>query len=171
MKRRLVMAFFLALLLFAIPATALAAEMSPVTAYGTLDSISVSIEKPAGESGRVVVLERTLEGTFLSGDLAGAFSITYHTNVVLLTQAGNIAGSLRWGDLVFRLNGKSQPVTWVPVPGGMIGQLTVTGKWELTGGKGKGTFEAFLVFVPTEAGHIARLLPGSCLSVSGSWSR
>ncbi len=174
MKRALIGIIALLLLVLVLPGTALAAKV-PVSAYGVITSISESEEFPAGTSGRIKVVSRTIYGSFTSGDILGSFTMTYKANVELATQAGNLAGTLTTGPHLFYVSGYIQPVQWIPIPGSpdaYTGLLTATGEWALGDPKddrGSGTFTARIVFVPTPDGHVASILPGSEFTMSGVW--
>ncbi len=134
---------------------------------GSITDISAANEQPAGNSGRFVVYERTATGFFNDGDLDGPFSMIYKANVELATQAGTMSGKLTSGSFTFAVSGKSQPISWFSVDGGMIGQLS--GRWNSSTQKvdGEGTFTSNILFIPTPDGHISRVLPGSFFSMTG----
>ncbi len=155
------------------PAIPVAAAHEDLDASGPITGISESYEKPAGDSGRIVVISRSIYGTFASGGLLGDFVMTYKANVELATQAGNFSGTMTRGPYVFNVWGKSDPVQWIPVPdspGAYIGRSTASGSWDMaSGGNSAGTFTTVLIFVPTAEGHIASILPGSNVTMTGLW--
>ena len=110
-KRLLFISLALALVLTTlVPATALAAKPEPFEASGTITYISPGTVFPAGQSDRWVVVERELTGE-LSGDISDDFTMTYKANVEsVVTQAGNLHGTLEAGDYVLKVNGKIQPL-------------------------------------------------------------
>lgn len=69
----------------------------PFSASGTILTIDTGDVRPAGQSGRFIVRERHITGTFTGsiGGTAGVpFVITFDTNVPLATQSGRIHGRL-----------------------------------------------------------------------------
>ena len=71
--------------------------------------------KPAGKSGRFVVKDRTVTGALtaiLPGSPEGRFTFVYGTNVPLLTQSGQIHGtlSIAGGEIEARVSGRSSLV-------------------------------------------------------------
>jgi hypothetical protein len=179
-------------LAFSMPSAALAKAPAAINAGGVITSIDDGTVFPAGNSGRYVVAARTITGT-LAGDISGDFTLNYKANVELATQAGNLHGTLVAGSQVLEVNGNIQPlqayagnlytflgVFTVPgfgplpfyyVPG--VGatplfDLEISGHWTATSGaKGNGNFTASVIFIPTADGHVAFVVPGSQLSMSG----
>jgi len=172
MKRRLLfISLTLALVLTTLmPSAAVAAKPASFGASGIITYISPGTVFPAGESGRWVVVERELSGTFLSGDIDGDFTMTYKANVELSTQAGNLHGTLETGPYVLKLNGKIQPLEMVPTPLGIeLPKLTIYGRWTFTdGARGQGNFEAWVIFIPTPEGHVQSIV-ASALNLTGKW--
>ena len=153
------------------PAAALAAKPVSFGASGIITYISPGTVIPAGESGRWRVVERELSGTFLSGNIHGNFTMTYKANVELLTQAGNLQGTLKAGPYILKLNGKIQPLVFAGwfAPGIPLYQLTINGRWTFTdGAKGQGDFSAWAIFVPTPEGHVA-FITESAFDLTGKW--
>ena len=172
MKRRLAfISLALALVLITlIPAAALAAKPASFGAGGIVTYISPGTVFPAGESGRWVVVERELGGTFLSGNIGGAFTMTYKANVELSTQAGNLHGTLKSGPYVLKLNGKIQPLEMVPTPFGIdLPKLTIKGHWTFANGvQGEGSFDTWVIFIPTPEGHVGSIV-ASGINLTGKW--
>jgi hypothetical protein len=161
-----------ALVIGFLPTAAFAAPQ-PMSADGTIDSISGTVGFPTGSSGNYKVTSRTITGTFTSGDLNGDYSLTYKANVDLNTQAGNFNGDMTNGSLQFDVWGTSYPVVWTlsaDSPVGYIGTSSVSGSWKGHGWPGTGTFSGTFSFVPTVDGHIDYIIPGSTLSLSGQWN-
>jgi len=152
------------------PATTLAAKPAYFGAVGIVTYISPGTVHPAGESGRWVVDERELGGTFLSGDIDGDFTMNYKANVELSTQAGNIHGTLKAGPYVLKLNGKIQPLEMVPTPFGVdLPRLTIKGYWTFTNGEqGGGNFDTWVIFIPTPEGHVSNIV-ASAINLTGNW--
>ncbi len=172
MRRKLLLMVLTQVLVLSMlmPATALAAKPVPLEASGIVTSMSSGTVFPAGESGRWVVVERELGGTFLTGDMSGDFTLTYQANVELSTQAGNLHGTLETGSSVLKLSGAIQPLEMVPTPFGFdLPKLTINGRWASTNGmQAKGNFDAWVIFIPTPDGHVAQIVD-SAINLSGNW--
>ncbi len=174
MKRRMLFITLALVLLMTmlVPGAALA---KPQTFYaggvitGIEDTIIGENAFPAGESGRWRVVGREITGE-LSGDVNGSFIMTYKANVELATQAGNLQGDMIVGDESFKVNGKIQPLEMVPTPLGIdLPKLTITGHWNMDGkGPGNGDFEAWVIFVPDEYGHVVMIIASSFV-MEGKW--
>jgi hypothetical protein len=168
MKRRILfLSLALVLLLTVlIPGAALAAKPQPFNATGSINGIEDTVVGenafPAGESGRWRVIDREIYGE-LAGDVNGGFVMNYRANVELATQAGNLHGDMTVGDTAFKVNGKIQPLEMVPTPLGFdLPKLTITGHWNLDGkGPGNGDFEAWVIFIPDEYGHVVMIVASS----------
>jgi len=175
MKRRMLfisLALVLVLTVL-IPGAALAAKSQPFYAAGVITGIEDTVigdnAFPAGESGRWRVVDREITGQ-LSGDVSGDFIMNYRANVELATQAGNLHGDLVMDGASFKVNGKIQPLEMVPTPLGIdLPKLTITGHWNLDGkGPGNGNFEAWVIFVPDEYGHVVMIIASSFV-MEGKW--
>jgi len=168
--RALFSSIALALVLTALmPVATLAAKPVSFDTSGIVTQISPGTVFPAGESGRWIVVERELCGTFLSGNINGDFTMTYKANVKLSNQAGNLHGTLKSGPYVLKLNGKIQPLEIVPTPLGIdLPKLTITGHWTFTdGAQGNGNFDVWVIFIPTPEGHVGSIV-ASALSLTGN---
>lgn len=152
------------------PATALAAKPVSLEADGIVTCISPGTVFPAGESGRWVVVERELSGTFLCGDINGDFTMIYKANVELSTQAGNLHDTLETGPYIIKLNGDIQPLEMMPTPFGIdLPKLTIKGHWTFTNGaQGRGNFDVWVIFIPTPEGHVDSIV-ASAISLTGNW--
>ncbi|MBI4288934.1 MAG: hypothetical protein HY671_10950 [Chloroflexi bacterium] len=163
------------------PAPASAAKPVAFNATGTIGSISPGTVKPAGGSGRFVVVEREIGGFFVAGDLGAAsisgdptsgvpFTMYYKANVELATQAGNLHGTLTAGDKVLNLNGKIDPLGFVDIGIGVpLPKLSISGHWNFTNGaQGEGEFTAWAIFAATPEGHIF-WIPLSGFAMTGQW--
>ena len=168
-KKALFTALVVALVLTTLaPVAALAAKPTDFNALGSIASISPGTVIPAGESGRWRVVERELSG-ILSGDINGDFTMTYKANVELLTQAGNLHGTLVAGSYVAKVNGKIQPLQWLGVPYASPAQLTITGRWTFVDeARGQGDFTATAIVVLNEYGHVV-YIPWSQFIMTGKW--
>jgi len=160
------------------PGTALAKKgggFEEFYATGEISGIDPGTVKPAGNSGRWVVSERAVIVQFTDG----TGTMTYAANVPIETQAGSFHGQLEKGDLVFRVQGKSEPITYrYDIPSGLpepyppslpVYRLEFSGSWTLvSGGQGNGTFSGWADFVPTPEGHVGLILD-SAFTMTGKW--
>jgi len=96
--------------------------------------------------------------------------MTYRANVELATQAGNLHGTLETGDYACKVNGKIEPLGFVEMwPGVYLPKLTINGHWTFTNGaRGNGDFEAWVIFIPDEYGHVATIVASSFV-MDGKW--
>ena len=165
----LVLALVLTILM---PAAAIAAKPVPFNSNGIITHISPGTVFPAGDSGKWVVVERDLNGTFLSGGIEGDFTMTYKANVELLTQAGNLHGTLEVSPYALKLNGKIQPLEMVPTALGVdLPMLTIKGNWTfINGAKGRGDFYVWVIFIPTPEGHVGSIV-ASAVGLTGDWQQ
>ncbi len=155
------------------PATIAVAKSNDTVAVGFLYNINEGVVNPAGDSGRFRVAERSIDGVFTSGQITGPFTLTYHANVVLSSQAGNFQGTLATaGGYVLNVNGATEPATFFgfygPYP---LYEIKISGRWNVLSGpeKGNGDFTANLVFIPTPDGHIYLVIPDySAVALTGS---
>jgi hypothetical protein len=171
MKRKILMVgLVLALTLVLVsPVPALAAKPVGFNASGVITAIDEGNVFPAGNSGRWVVHERTIEGILSDGAITGEFELTYKANVTLATQAGNFHGRMvvNNGDYVINVNGKIEPLAFVPPYG--LPMLSLSGHWNFTdGAHGNGNFNAWLVFIPDEYGHVD-VIVASSINMAGKW--
>ncbi len=173
MKRRILfISLALVLMVTALaPATALAAKPKSFYAAGEINYIEATVIGdnvfPAGNSGRWRVVGREIGGE-LAGDSNGSFLMTYKASIESTeTQAGNLQGVLETGEYSFKVNGKIQPLEVVGIieiyPGIYVPQLklTISGHWNLSGSQGNGEFDAWVVFLPDEYGHVAMIVASS----------
>jgi len=172
-KKLLFISLALVLVLGAlIPAVALAAKPVEFNASGNITYIELGGSVfPAGESGRWVVASRYLDGTFLSGDVNGDFTLTYKANVDS-EQAGNLHGLLEVGAYTLRVNGTIEPLemvyfepwdTYLPM-------LTISGHWTfIEGAQGQGDFDAWLIFIPFGE-HVGMVVAGE-FTMTGKWQQ
>ena len=127
---------------------------------------------PAGKSGRFVVKDRTVTGTLaalLPGSPEGRFAFVYGTNVPLLTQSGQIHGTLSidGGEIEAKVHAESvlQGLTPEGLPIiGISGKLTFT-----SGATGTGEIQGVItpVLDPVSL-HIIGLAYGE-LGIAGQW--
>ncbi|MDO8635373.1 MAG: hypothetical protein Q7R34_03880 [Dehalococcoidia bacterium] len=165
MKRGFLIGFVLFLTLAVLtPVPALAAKPVLFSAVGTITSISDGTVKPAGDSGRWVVVERELGGS-LVGDINGSFTMAYKANVELATQAGDLHGTLQVGGNILNVNGKiGVGVTPIGYPG-----LIINGHWNFTkGAEGEGDLTAWVIPITDEYGHVTFILASS-FDLTGQW--
>lgn len=162
MKRLLMIGVIPVLLLVLAQGNILAAKPAAFSATGTISGISPGDVAAAGESGRWRITERELTGE-LSGDVGGTFVMSYKGNVELVTQAGDFHGTLATASMTFGVNGKIQPLEMAPIGNGVyLPKLTFSGHWAGTEGIcGNGEFSGWLIFVPSQDGHVATIVASS----------
>lgn len=171
MRRNLWLRILLAvgLALGAVVPTAALARGTRVSfsASGPVLTIDQGTVFPAGDSGRFMVMERTVFGT-LSGDLNGPFTFVYGSNVPLLTQSGPVHGRLSVGTYEAAVEGQSSllvgPGIAIRPDGGplaVVVVLRVTGSLAFTSGaQGQGDFTATVtVAIDPATGHILGVVP------------
>ena len=165
-----------------VAATAAKGNWSEFSAEGVISGITPGDVRPAGNSGRFVVKDRTISG-LLGGDLEGPFSFTYGTNVPIATQSGQIHGKASLADGAFEANVVAQsslvagpaiavdlsisPPSGSRLPGAVVGIVVgvgFDGKLIFTSGtQGRGTIVGELwTFVSLE-GHIIEVAPSGLL--------
>jgi len=164
-----------------VPAVASAGSpFTPLLSQGAIITIDDGNVTDAGESGRWVVKEREVTGVFPGPGLIGPFTFTYGSNVPILTQSGNIHGTLVVGAYKAKVRGTSSlmgggfclepdPSDGVLVVPFVI--LGVDGSFAFTAGtQGRGTFGAVVWANIDGAGHITGILPAgeSCYDPSGN---
>ena len=127
--------------------------------------------KPAGNSGRFVVSDRTVTGTLtalLPGSPEGRFAFTYATNVPLLTQSGQVHGTLSVdGGIEAKVHASSSLLGATPEG---LPVIRITGKLTfISGARGTGDIEGVIVPVLDPATlHIVGLASGE-VSIAGRW--
>jgi hypothetical protein len=188
MKKILVISLVLALALTLIlPSAVMAAPDKTVfSATGVFSSIDEGNVKPLGNTGRYLVADRHLSGSFINDTLTGNFTITYGGIFNIADQSGKLIGTLETANNKLCVIGETQPLQYVGYPGpdsdGSIVipcLMIVKGNW--TGLKGlaaKGTFEAQLVLnvyadpaQPT-FGHVKSVVEGqNILTMTGQYNR
>jgi hypothetical protein len=176
MKKYLILGVVLAMVLTLIlPSAALAAKPADFYTAGTISGITPGTVLPVGNSGNWRVLEREITGTFddvAGNSMVGEFTLSYRGVFELTTQQGNFRGLLTSGDKSFNVNGKVAPFELVLVDLDenvqvYLPKLSITGNWNYAdGGKGNGIFEAWLIFVPTNEGHIGYITASSFIMKS-----
>ena len=158
----------------------------PFSASGTILTIDTGDVRPAGQSGRFIVRDRHITGT-LTGSIGGTagvpFVITYDSNVPLATQSGRIHARLIAG--VYEAN-MTMASSAGPTPiecetpdgatciatgaGNFVPGLLLNGRINfLSGAKGQGTVNGWLIPILDEQGHIVSIA-ASLLSLSGRWT-
>ena len=176
MKKALFVSLALVLALgVLLPAPVQAAKPLPFSAGGTVYYITPGTVKPAGDSGRFVVVERDIVGS-LSGSINGAFTLNYKANVELATQAGNLQGAMQVGDSnTLNINGKIQPLEFAgfssSMPGNLVFKSTIDGHWNfLVGANGSGKFDAnILLIIDPLTFHVVGFEAGSFINLTGQW--
>jgi hypothetical protein len=164
MKKLLVIGIVLALMLtLVLPSVAMAARPTTFSAAGTMASIDPGTVKELGNSGLWLVKDRHIQGRFLSGDLGTeSYTITYGGVFKLVDQSGNLAGTMQVGSKLFVIDGKVAPLSLVDMGEYQLPQLTISGHWAgLKGVNATGSFNAYMIFVPTADGHVDYIVASS----------
>jgi len=160
------LALVIALTVF-MPAPALAAKPVPFYASGIITAISDGTVKPAGDSGRFVVVTRDIE-VVLNGDIGQPnihYAFSYKANVELATQAGNLHGTLLVDGKTLNINGK---IGVGMTPLGIHG-LIIDGHWNFTdGAKGEGDLAVWALPITDKYGHVL-YIPYSSFTLTGQW--
>jgi hypothetical protein len=168
-------------LLGCVSSPAFAGPHMPFSVSGTIAMIDTGDVKPAGQSGRFIVRDRHITGTF-TGSISAPFVITFDTNVPIATQSGRIHGRLIAGiyeaNVTMASSTGATPVecetpdgaTCIATPGGnFVPGLLLNGRMNfLTGAKGQGSVTGWLIPVIDDQGHIVTIL-ASQLAISGQW--
>ena len=153
----------------------------PFSVSGTITMIDTGDVKPAGHSGRFIVRDRHIAGTF-TGSISAPFVITFDTNVPIATQSGRIHGRLIAGvyeaNVTMASSTGATPVvcnipdgsTCIATPGGnFVPGLLLNGRMNfLNGAKGQGSVTGWLIPVLDDQGHIVNILVNQ-LAISGQW--
>lgn len=153
------------------PSQVLAAKPVPFVATGNVWYITPGTVKPAGDSGRFVVIERDILG-FMNAGIIGVYTFSYKANVELLTQAGNLHGTLTVGGYVLNMSGKTQPLEYSgeadcpavgsPVSPCSVFTSTIDGHWNfLVGARGEGNFNSDVFLIIDWTGHVVWIDGGS----------
>jgi hypothetical protein len=164
-----------------VSAPAFAGPHMPFSVSGTIAMIDTGDVKPAGQSGRFIVRDRHITGTF-TGSISAPFVITFDTNVPIATQSGRIHGRLIAGvyeaNVTMASSTGATPVecenpdgaTCIATPGGnFVPGLLLNGRMNfLSGAKGQGSVTGWLIPVIDDQGHIVNIL-ASQLAISGQW--
>lgn len=153
----------------------------PFSVSGVILTIDTGDVKPAGQSGRFIVRDRQITGTF-TGSISGPFVITFNTNVPIATQSGRIHGRLIAGvheaNVTMASSTGPTPVecetpdgaTCIATPGGnFVPGLLLNGRMNfLSGAKGQGSVNGWLIPILDDQGHIVSIV-ASQLTISGQW--
>ena len=164
-----------------VSAPAFAGPHVPFSVSGTITSVDTGDVKPAGQSGRFIVRDRHITGTF-TGSISAPFVITFDTNVPIATQSGRIHGrliaSVYEANVTMASSTGATPVecetpdgaTCIATPGGnFVPGLLLNGRMNfLNGAKGQGSVTGWLIPVIDDQGHIVNIL-ASQLAISGQW--
>jgi hypothetical protein len=168
-----------------VSAPAFAGPHVPFSVSGTILTIDTGDVKPAGQSGRFIVRDRHITGTFTGsiGGTAGVpFVITYDSNVPIATQSGRIHARLiagvYEGNMTLASSTGATPVecetpdgaTCIATPGGnFVPGLLLNGRMNfLSGAKGQGSVTGWLIPTFDIEGHISGIV-ASQLTISGQW--
>jgi hypothetical protein len=166
MKKLLLVSLMLALILALILPTAVVAgkpEIQPFQAAGILTDIDNGNVNQIGHSTLWKVSDRHIKVKFTQGDLNDNFILTYQGIFDLYTQAGDFVGNLVQdnGDTKAMVFGQVAPLTFIPVGkvGGGNPIIQISGTWTgVSGLKARGEFQASMVFIPDEYGHVAEIV-------------
>jgi hypothetical protein len=153
----------------------------PFSVSGTITMIDTGDVKPAGQSGRFIVRDRHITGTFM-GSINAPFVLTFDTNVPIDTQSGRIHGRLIAGvyeaNVTMASSTGATPVecetpngaTCIATPGGnFVPGLLLNGRMNFLGGaKGQGSVTGWLIPIIDEQGHIVSIV-ASHLAINGQW--
>lgn len=176
------------MMLTTVAATAAKGPRTPFAAEGAFLSINEGEVRPAGNSGRFVVKDRTISGILFGPSLVGPFDFTYGTNVPIATQSGQIHGTLAVGEYVAKVHASSSigltpvpcdpasspPGTCIPDPaspyGGWVPGLLIEGTLTFTDGTaGHGDLAGWVIpMIDPDTGHIIGIIAGG-IGVSGQW--
>lgn len=188
MKRPRKVLLAVGLLLVLAPATVVAGgPPTPFVAYGPIGSIDDGDVTAAGKGGRFVVRDREVTGVLFGsiGGLPGVpgagepYTFTFGTNVPLMTQSGEIHGTLTAGGYEAKVHAASEigatSISWCTVvpPGtpcdGFIPGLLLQGTFTFTAGaQGHGTATGWVIPLTDAAGHIVGVL-GGAIELTGQW--
>jgi hypothetical protein len=159
----------------------------PFSASGTILTIDTGDVRPAGQSGRFIVRDRHITGTF-TGSIGGTtgvpFVITYDSNVPIATQSGRIHARMIAGvyeaNMTLASSSGPTPVecetpdgaTCFATPGGnFVPGLLLNGRMNfLSGANGMGNVSGWLIPILDEQGHIVSIA-ASLLTITGQWSQ
>jgi hypothetical protein len=136
-------------------------------------------------SGRYIVEDRDVSGVIVRAPMIDAgtpFVLTYHANVPLLSQAGQVQAFLQAGGVELNTHFESQffgpcnPLlaTFAPLevlcPDGVFQGIYVSGNATFTAGAiGRGAFQGWLIpILDPETGHIAAGF--GAIQVDGQWN-
>jgi len=161
MRKILIISLVLAIVMaLVVPTAVMACRPDLFSAQGVISGIDTGTVKQLGNSGKWQVKDRTIVGEFQSGAFGNApFSLTYDGVFALATQAGNLRGDLYAAGSIVAVNGQVAPLTMVDMGAYSLPMLTITGNWNVKWGpKANGTFQAYFVFVPDEAGHVLQVV-------------
>lgn len=171
----------LAVGLISVPAFAVPPK--PFSASGPIATIDDGDVKPAGVSGRFIVRERHITGTF-AGAINADFTITYDANVPLATQSGPVHARMSVDSYVANMTivsslgptpvpcGIPDGVTCIETPiGNFVPGLLLNGSMNfLSCAQGTGTVSGWLIPILDAQGHIDSIA-ASLLTIAGQWSQ
>ena len=120
------------------------------------------------------IIDRDICG-YLEGDVKGDFVLTYSGTFSILSQEGDLTGTMVMRNRSFSVTGTVEPLVMVEIEGVELPlpQLTITGEWERdypgnnwghthrSNSGNEGTFQAWLIFIPDEYGHVTQIVASS----------
>lgn len=166
-------------------ASAWAGLSTPFSVSGTILTIDTGDVNQAGHSGRFIVRDRHITGTF-TGSIGGTtgvpFVITYDANVPIATQSGRIHARMIAGvyeaNMTMASSTGPTPVecetpdgaTCIATPGGnFVPGLLLNGRMNFqSGAKGQGNVTGWVIPILDEQGHIVSIA-ASQLTIAGQW--
>lgn len=164
-----------------------AGSSTPFSVSGMILTIDTGDVGSAGQSGRFIVRDRHITGTF-TGSMGGTtgvpFVITYDANVPIVTQSGRVHARMIAGvyeaNMTLASSTGPTPVeceipdgaTCFATPGGnFVPGLLLNGRMNFqSGAKGQGNVTGWLVPILDEQGHIVSIA-ASLLTITGRWSQ
>ena len=161
MKKILVISLLLALVMALVLPTAVVAAKpvaQPFAALGEMNSIDQGNVKQIGHSSLWMVRDRHINGA-LTGSINGGFELTYQGIFDINTQAGDFVGDLDAGSAKAMVFGQVAPLSMVNCDGYLLPMIQISGTWiGVRGLKASGDFQAYMVFIPDNAGHVATVV-------------
>jgi hypothetical protein len=178
MKKILVLSVILALVLsLVLPTVAMASKpVANFSASGIMNSIDTGTVREIGDTGLWKVKNRHIKGSFPQDDDLGVadFIITYDGVFNIADQSGEMKGKMETGRNTLKITGTVEPYTLVDASAygyQYLPKLVINGEWSgQRGVKAKGTFEAWMIFVPDAEGHVLAIVD-SAFDMTGKYTK
>lgn len=109
--------------------------------------------------------------TFIATPVLAAGFVPFNASgTIAAISPGDVFAAGVSGRYTLKVNDKITPLEMVPTPYGFdLPMLSISGQWNIVGGTpGSGTYEAWLIFVPTPDGHVG-YIPFSSFNLTGKW--